>query len=219
VTPDEKILGRLDELVAMGNRVLGTKYSVQVLGADYQVDSQLAHQWATSVQNLLARVFGQSSEHYKAFTIQVGKALSFSPTNRAQGILMAARDDFQHGHLFDLRQLIEAELFDEFLDQAQHLLDSGYYQPAAVIAGCVLEDGLRKLCHRHAISLPPKPRLDAMNAELAKAGVYSTLVQKRIIALADLRNKAAHGQWDEFGLEDVKEMMHAVRRIMEDHVA
>ena len=218
--PDKKIQNRLAELIKMGEAVLGTKRSPgpHVIG-DYRVDSQQAHQWATSVQNLLARVFGSASEHYKNFTAQVGSYLSFSPTYRAQGILKAAKDDYDNGHLFELRRLVEAEVFDDFLEQAEHLLGSGYYQPAAVVAGCVLEDGLRKLCDQHGINLPPKPKLDAMNAGLAKAGVFSKLVQKRITALADLRNKAAHGQWSDFSQEDVAEMVGAVRRLMEKYFA
>lgn len=113
--------------------------------------------------------------------------------------------------------MIEAELFDNFLEQAEHLLVSGYYQSAAVVIGCVLEDGLRKLCKSKNIEIPDKPRLDTLNAYLAKDGMYSKLVQKRITAIADLRNKAAHGQWDEFTKEDVEEMIFSVRRIMEEH--
>jgi hypothetical protein len=218
--PDEKIQNRLAELIEMGERVLATKRSLgpNVIG-DYRVDSQLAYQWATSVQNLLARVFGPTSEHYKNFKAQVGSHLSFSPTYRAQGILKAAKDDYDNGHLFELRRLLEAEVFDDFLGQAEHLLVSGCYQPAAVVAGCVLEDGLRKLCDAHGINLPPRPKLDAMNAELAKAGVFSKLVQKRITALVELRNKAAHGQLGEFSQDDVREMVNAVRRLMEEHSA
>ncbi len=88
-----------------------------------------------------------------------------------------------------------------------------------MIAGCVLEDGLRKLCQKNGITLPEKPKLDKMNADLAKAGVLSKLVQKRITALADLRNKAAHRQWDQFKKDDVEEMIPAVRRIMEEFFA
>ena len=40
-----------------------------------------------------------------------------------------------------------------------------------------------------------KPKLGTMNAGLAKQGVYNKLTQKRITALADIRNKAAHGEW------------------------
>lgn len=218
--PDEKVQNRLAELIKVGEGVLATRRSPgpNVIG-DSRVDSQQAYQWATSVQNLLARVFGPTSEHYKNFTAQVGSHLTFSPTYRAQGILKAAKDDYDNGHLLELRRLVEAEVFDDFLEQAEHLLGSGYYQPAAVVAGCVLEDGLRKLCDAQGINLPSRPKLDAMNAELAKAGVFSKLVQKRITALAELRNKAAHGQWGEFGQNDVKEMVDAVRRLMEEHFA
>jgi len=217
---DEKVKKRLDELIAIGEQVLATKRSPgrHVIG-DFRVDTQMAYQWATSVQNLLVRVFGEESEHYKNFSAQVAKHLTFSPTYHAQGILKAAKDDYENEHLFEVRLLIEADLFDDFLEQAEHLLDSGYYQPAAVIAGCVLEDGLRKLCERNSITLPSQPKLDTMNSGLAKAGVISKLVQKRITALADMRNRAAHGQWDQFTKADVVEMIQAVRRIMEEHFA
>jgi len=217
-THNEKVKKRLDELIAIGEQVLATKRNPgqNVIG-DSRVDTQMASQWATSAQNLLVRVFGKESEHYKNFSAQFTKNLTFSPTYRAQGILKAAKDDYENEQLSEIRRLIEAELFDDFLEQSEHLLNSGYYQPAAVIAGCVLEDGLRKLCEKESIALPSKPKLDAMNSDLAKAGVFSKLVQERITAIADLRNKAAHGQWDQFTNDDVVEMIQAVRRIMEEH--
>jgi len=219
VNVDEKIQNQLDELIRGGEAVLAGRRSSGIFGVDAYVDSQLAYQWATSVQNLLARVFGQDSEHYKNFSSQIGTHLTFSPVNRAQGILKAARDDCANGRLFDLRRLVEAEVFDDLLEQSEHLLASGYYQPAAVVAGCVLEDGLRKLCEKNGVVLSSKPKLDTMNAELAKAGLFSKLVQKRVTTLAELRNKAAHGQWNEFTEADVREMVTAVRRFMEEYFA
>ena len=50
----------------------------------------------------------------------------YSPTVQALGTLRAAKDDYEQGYLFNTRILIEAEVFDEFLEQAEHLLDSGY---------------------------------------------------------------------------------------------
>jgi hypothetical protein len=215
---EEKIITRLDELLRMGEQVLASRRDPGPrVGGDARVDAPLAHQWATSVQNLLSRVFGPQSEHYKNFTAKVDKHLTYSPAARAQGVLKAAKDDYLNGQLFDLRTLVEAEVFDDLLEQASHLLDLGYYGPAAVVAGCVLEDGLRKLCDRMSIELPPKPKLDWMNSELAKANAYNKLVQKRITMLADVRNKAAHGEWAEFSCVDVEEMVDGVRRFMEDH--
>jgi hypothetical protein len=98
-------------------------------------------------------------------------------------------------------------------------VEAGYYQPAAVVAVCVLEDGLRKLCAGANVGLPAKPKLDAMNAELAKAGVYSKLTQKRVTAIADLRNNAAHGKWDQFTQRDVEDALRWIREFMGERFA
>jgi len=220
MNPDARIIRRLEELIAVGDRVLATKRDpgLNVI-ADDLVDSAIAAQWATSTQSLLSRVFGRDSDHYANFAAQVNKFITFSPALRAQGVLRAALDDIQAGALFEVRTLIRAEMFADFLEQAQTLFDAGYYQPAAVIAGAVLEDGLRKLCGAHGIPLPERPKLDWMNSELAKRGAYNKLVQKRVTALADLRHKAAHGQWEEFGAKDVEEMLLGVSHFMEERVA
>jgi hypothetical protein len=57
-----------------------------------------------------------------------------------------------------------------------------------------------------------------MNADLAKAGVYNSLVQKRITALAAVRNSAAHGNADEFTKEDVSAMIRDFERFVTSRV-
>lgn len=216
-------MDRLQELIQFGERVKQTRYSKSVgnmVGiGDAGVDSGLAHQWGTSCLNLLSRVFGPESVHYKNFEAKFPKFHDYSPVTQALGILRAAQDDYEQRFLFDTRNLIEAEVFDDFLDQGEHLLSAGYYQPAAVVIGSVLKDGLRKLCVKHEIPLSVKPKLDTMNVDLAKRGVYNKLTQKRVTALADIRNKAAHGEWDQFIRGDVEDMLRNVRQFMEIHFA
>lgn len=125
--------------------------------------------------------------------------------------LLAIKSDIEAGALFNANQVVEAEVFDDILEQAEHLFRTGYFAPSAVIAGCVLEDALRRKCQHLGINLPENPKLDFMNAELAKAGVYQKLIQKKITALADIRNSAAHGKWSEFNKEDVESMLRDVR--------
>ena len=213
---DQRILERLDELIAMGERVKSTCQRSSSSLLYYTLDYELAYQWVTSCLSLLRRVFGTDSDHYIQFEKQLPD-LGPQIINIASGILKAAKDDYKEGFLFDVRVLIQAEVFDDFLDQAEYLLDAGYYQPAAVVAGAVLEDGLRKLCQRNNISIPQNPKLDSMNSELAKAGVYNKLQQKQITAIADIRNNAAHGQWDEFKSEDVRGMLQQIQSFMTLH--
>ena len=48
----------------------------------------------------------------------------------------------------DVRRLLQAEVFADFLEMAEHLLDNGYKDPAAVLQGAVLEDSLKKARRR-----------------------------------------------------------------------
>ena len=215
---DEKILNRLDELLELGKKVLATRRppSAGHITGDF-VDVQLTNQWLTSCLNLIGRAFGEQSVHYLRLQAQFPDYPKWSNAQQAFGVLQAAREDFASDSLFSLKKLVEADVFDEFLEQAGHLLSSGYFQPAAVLAGAVLEDGLRVLCISKGITLAPQPKLDVMNAELAKVGTYSKLQQKRITALADIRNSAAHGKWTEFTAPDVEAMLRDVRAFMEAH--
>lgn len=215
---DEKISVRIDKLIELGKKVLATRKSPAPghITSDF-IDVQIMNQWITSCLNLVGRVFGESSPHYLRLREQFPNYPKWSNAQQAFGVLLSVKDDFESGSIFNLRRLVEAELFDEFLEQAEHLLEAGYFQPAAVVAGSVLEDGLRKLCDANNISVPDKPKLDWMNSELAKNAVYPKLVQKKITTIADLRNSAAHGKWDEFDISDVESMLRDVRDIMTKH--
>jgi len=214
---EQQVTDRLVELVSLGDRVIGTRRSPgsNVIGDD-RVDQQLAAQWIASVDSLLTRAFGADSPHHAQFKKHTANYITYSDVLRAQGVVQAALEDLKGGHLVGLKQLVEAEIFDDFLEQAAHLHAAGYFPAAAVVAGCVLEDSLRRICAKHSITLSANPKLDSMNSDLAKVGAYSKLVQKRVTTLADLRNKAAHGQWSEFTAADVDEMIKAVRRFVED---
>lgn len=130
-------------------------------------------------------------------------------------VLMALRADYAAGHLRSIKELIHADVFSDFLEMADHLIEQGYKDAAAVIAGSVLEEHLRKLCDKNGIDLKkpdgtPK-KADTMNSELAGANVYSKLDQKNITAWLDLRNKAAHGKYSEYTKDQVALLIQSVR--------
>lgn len=228
---DQKTLERFQELLDQGGRVMQTR--TPVTGGfpvryrhgmvrnppDEKVSPELALEWGVRCLNLLKRVSGIESEHYQRFKEQSDGFESFSNysyVSLAVGILKAAKIDYENGDLSETRLLIEAEVFDDFLDQAAHLLDTGYYGPAAVIAGIVLEEGLRRHCHQNDVAIRPKAMMGEMNDSLAKSGLYNNVMKQRIATVATIRNHAAHGQWNEFDAKDVKQMMEWVRLFMEN---
>jgi len=141
----------------------------------------------------------------------IGRSKEEEVEFRLQGVLRALRADYDAGRLQTFQELIHADLFSDFLELAEYLLQEGYKDPAAVIAGGVLEEHLRKLSGKHGITVPAKPKLDIMNSELAKAGVYNKNDQKQVTAWAGLRNDAAHGNYKNYGDSEVKLMLAGIR--------
>ena len=120
-----------------------------------------------------------------------------------------------------MKGLISSEIFSDFLEMAEHLLSEKYEHAAAVMIGSVLEEQLRQLCDKNSITvteakngkLIPK-KADLLNAELAGQSVYNKLDQKNITAWLDLRNKAAHGKYSEYNIQQVELMLQGVTEFM-----
>lgn len=138
------------------------------------------------------------------------------------GVLEAIRDDYAAGYLRSIEEVIHADVFADFLDMANELHEKGYKDPAAVIAGSVLEEHLRKLATAHGITVESSGRphrADRVNADLVKAEVFNKLVQKQVTAWLDLRNKAAHGEYDQYDAGQVAALIRDVRDFMIRHPA
>jgi hypothetical protein len=131
------------------------------------------------------------------------------------GVLSSLRSDVDAGYLVSHMELVHGEVFADFLEMSQHLLDEGYKDAAAVIAGSSLEAHLRQLCHKAGIHIETETVLpkkaDRLNAELAGANVYSKLDQKNVTAWLDLRNKAAHGHYEQYEKAQVALLISGVR--------
>ncbi len=183
------------------------------------MDKTVYTEWCLKVKNLFILCAGEKSVYYKDFSERASKKLSnYILFDYLVGIFNAAKNDYENGYLTSMRTLITAEVFDSELEQAQELLDSKYHVAAAVIAGTVLETGLRELCDIQSPQIN-HGKLDKMNADLKKAGVYNQLQSKRITALADLRNSAAHGKNSEFNHADVQTMIRDIESFLANHLS
>lgn len=208
---------RLDELLQMGRKVLETKK-----GAGYSeyIDTAANAGFRSSVLSFINRVYGCKHPHFKEFEESTN---GHYPSNTESGIaiVQAMKGEIEGGWLFTIKGLVTAEVFANFLEMAEHLLNTGYKDPAAVMCGSVLEEHLRQLCLKHNIPIVqerdsakiPK-KADRLNSELASADIYSKLDQKMITAWLDLRNKAAHGKYDEYTKDQVQHMLMAVTEFM-----
>lgn len=217
---NKKLGQRFKELMDQVETIDSTKTKVEGLyGQVDSVNDEALTGWVVKAKNLLVTVCGTNSEHYKAF-VKAEEFRSFDSNydvlKRVRAIFDAAKEDFEGGYLTSLKQLVQAEVFESEIEQAEELLASGYKLAAAVIAGVVLETALRDLSTTNSLAIG---KLDTMNAQLAKAGIYNKLQQKQITAIADIRNSAAHGKSELFTESDVKNMIRDIESFLLNYMA
>ena len=202
-----QIVWQLDSLLA---RYRGAVVS----GADKLAFGRV-QELATSAQAAIERLSPPGS----AYLANCVSAINETTNNEYRlewlmGIVEALRHDYAADALAPIQELIRAEVFDDFLEMAEHLMELGYKDPAAVLIGSVLEQHLRKLCLRASIDTESngKPKkADTLNSELAAAKVYDKLDQKSVTSWLDLRNKAAHAEYSSYSIEQVKLLLLGVR--------
>src|ERR1035441_3032187 len=146
----ERTSQRIRELIAFGEGILKAK-KPRGDGGSPQVDGALSQQWGASAADMLSRTFGRDSEYYQRFKKVFQAPGYYTDLDHGLAIVRAAGEDLSREYLFETTALIRAEVFSDVLEQAEYLFQQDFYQAAAVLAGAVLEDSLRNLCHRNGI--------------------------------------------------------------------
>jgi hypothetical protein len=177
----EKLIKRVDELIQLGEAVLATEYSSQ--GKKY-VDLVTFYKFRSASISFTLKLFGNQHPYFQDFQVKVGDGMP-STTKRGIGMLQAIKSEIEQGWLTTTRGLISADIFSDFLEMAEHLLEEGYKDPAAVLIGSALEQHLKNIAIANGVDITiekngkhvPK-KADGINADLAKANAYSKLDQR-----------------------------------------
>lgn len=178
----------------------------------------------TRAKAAIARISGTNSEYYKDVTKSLEEPREHYGTKLRFiiGIIRALKSDLQNDYLKSLQDIIQTEIFSDYLEMATYLINEGFKDPSAVIVGSTLEVHLRELCITNSIDieitnskgkLVPK-KADVMNSDLAKSGIYSSAYHKQITAWLSLRNFAAHGHYNDYSTEEIKLMLEGIRQFI-----
>ncbi len=207
---------RVDSLIDLSNRTSATETSSS-RGIGSWVDTELFYELRTSSLSFIKTLYGEDHPYYRNFDAVVLNAEPYD-TKQARGILNSIKSEIEKGWLVTYKGLVTAEIFSDFLEMAEHLIAERYKDPAAVVIGSTLEEHLRQLALKNKIPTEdtktgkafPK-KADLLNSELSTASAYNKLDLKSVISWLDLRNKAAHGKYSEYTIDQVALMLQGVR--------
>ncbi len=145
-----------------------------------------------------------------------------------QGHIRGLKTSYEEGMFDSLPNIIENNMAFDYMEQAEKLLGEGKrgqndHVPAAVLAGCILEDRLRKLCQRQTPVIDTKKSngnyktLDPMIVDLLNANVFNNAKADMLKSWAKIRNYAAHGEFKEFNRADVEAMITGIKAFLADY--
>ncbi|HBR1030379.1 TPA: hypothetical protein L9K80_004082 [Klebsiella quasipneumoniae subsp. similipneumoniae] len=128
-------------------------------------------------------------------------------------ILSSAKERFKSA-LFDIKDIVQADIFDSELDTARELNKKGFIRAAGAVAGVVLEKHLAHVCELHKFK-PRKahPSISEYNQILKDNDILDTPTWRFIQHLGDIRNICDHGKDREPTKEEVSELIAGIDKI------
>lgn len=143
----------------------------------------------------------------------VGPEAAIPRFRQQQAILKSVSARFESS-LFDIRQLVQADLLDSELSSSQELLHKGFLRASGAVAGVVLEKHLSQVLTNHNITTRKKNlSISDFNDLLKKDGVLDTPLWRKVQRLGDIRNLCDHNKKKEPTKEDVQELIDGVEKI------
>jgi hypothetical protein len=127
-------------------------------------------------------------------------------------IVVALKQRFESS-LFDIRALVQADLFDNELDAAAELNKKGFHRAAGAVAGVVLEEHLATVCEQHMIPTSKDAMISKLNDLLKEKEVLDVPTWRFVQRLGDLRNLCDHKKSAEPTSDQIDELVAGVRKI------
>lgn len=144
----------------------------------------------------------------------VGPESAIPQFSQQLAMVKAAEARFESS-IFEIRQLVQADIFDSELDAAEGLAKYKFLRAAGALAGVVLEGHLAQVCKDRGFTLPKKNPTIADFNELLKAKEVIEVSQWRFIQhLTDIRNLCDHSRKPDPTEEQVKDLIDGVKRII-----
>jgi|TARA_B110000259_G_scaffold173278_1_gene206394 hypothetical protein len=116
--------------------------------------------------------------------------------------------------LFEIQQLVQADLFDSELEAAKELAKNKYFRAAGAVAGVVIESHLGQVCQDHLIKFRKKHlTISDFNDELKAQNVIDVPTWRFIQHLGDLRNLCDHKKTNDPTEEQINDLISGVDKI------
>lgn len=185
-------------MIESADNILSTKRYDATAGSSVDFGSFWAFRSASL--SFLKTVFGVDHPHYKEFD-HIVRSASPGHTEAGAGILQTVREEIKGGWVANLKSLVSAEIFGDFIVLAKETMDDST-EVSAVLACAALEDALKRLALREKLDIEGRDMSKVIGA-LKKNGIITGAQASVVSSYVKLRNKAFHAEWDKIQKPEV----------------
>lgn len=117
--------------------------------------------------------------------------------------------------LSDIRNVLQAEFFDDELSVAKDLLTKGHLRAAGAVTGVTLERHLKHVAVSHSLTLRKlDPTIADLNESLKSGNVIDVPDWRFIQRMADIRNLCVHSKGREPTKDEVDELIRGTEKLV-----
>ncbi len=154
-----------------------------------------------------------------ALRIVANKSKNYNPLTavtsfmRQIEILKACEETFD-SKLYNLKGLLQADVFDSEIDSAKHLKKKGFYRAAGAICGVVMEKHFSEVCKNRGIVIKKKNPTIADYNDALKEDAYDIPEWRRIQRLGDIRNLCDHSKDREPTADEIEDLISGTEKVI-----
>lgn len=164
--------------------------------------------------NYVIEDYMQNLSVHRGYEKKVGPEAAISQFDQQLNILKSVEKRFESS-LFDIKLLVQSDLYDSELDAAKELNKHKFIRAAGAVAGVILEKHLTQVLLSHGEKIVKKnPSIADLNDKLKSAKVYDTPTWRKIQHLGDIRNLCDHNKEREPKKEEVEDLINGVDAVI-----
>ena len=117
--------------------------------------------------------------------------------------------------LFEIKQFVEADMFDNEVDAAETLAKRGFLRSAGAICGVVIEKHLKTVAAAHNLRVTKKmPAINDLNELLKNNSIIDVAQWRHLQYMGDLRNMCDHDKDSEPTKENLNDLISGTRKVL-----
>jgi hypothetical protein len=212
----DKVKDRLADLLEQGDELITTRYHSE--SRQEFVEAGAFRQWRIGCVVFLQEALGAENAYTREFEFCCDSPY-LSAVVRGRAVLRAVREYVAFGRVARVEELAAAEVLNDLLTIARRMLAQGKLGAAALAAGIVLEDVMRRNARSRNVNF--REDLDdaaTINQKLWQGGVYSSTVMKRAASWIELAQGAQNGQLADASPSGIEAMIKGVSGFASDYL-